>query len=87
MDFLSIIAMISVLLRNEGCDKPLKKWFVANGIWASISLGFMYYFSNYQLKFNYRTKAAVVMTYLLELGYIILSVIAWCILTSPDPGE
>ena len=25
------------------------------------------------------------MTYLLEAGYILLSVIAWCMLTSPDP--
>jgi hypothetical protein len=26
----------------------------------------------------------VVATYLLELGYIILSIVAWCMLTSPD---
>lgn len=86
MDLLCIIAMISVLLRPQNCEKPLKKWYIANGIWATISLTFMYYFSNFQLKHNYQTKAAVAMTYVLELGYIVLSIIAWCMLTSPDPN-
>jgi hypothetical protein len=87
MDLLSIIAMISVLFRDESCFKPLKVWYVANGIWASISISFMYWFSNYQLKLGYQTKLAVVITYLLELGYIILSIVAWCMLTSPDPNN
>jgi hypothetical protein len=79
--------MISVLMKQEHCEKPFKVWYVANGIWATFSIGFMYWFSNYQLANGYQTKKAVVMTYVLEFGYIVLSIVAWCMLTSEDPNN
>lgn len=47
----------------------------------------MYWFSNNQLKHGYQTKRAVVATYVLEFGYIVLSVVAWCMLTGDDPNS
>ena len=87
MDFLCVVAMISVVFRKQtNCSKHLKEWYIANGVWAIVSMVFLWYFSHFQLKKGYQTKGAVIMTYVLELGYIVLSVIAWCMLTSPDPS-
>ena len=57
---------------------------MANGVWGSISVSFLYWFSNNQLAHGYQTKWAIAVTYVLELGYIVLSIIAWCMLSS-DP--
>jgi hypothetical protein len=62
----------------------LKAWYVANGVWGFISVSFLYWFSNNQLAHGYQTKWAIAVTYVLELGYIVLSIIAWCMLSS-DP--
>lgn len=87
MDLLCVIAMVSVLLKPERCQKPFKLWYVANGLWASFSMVFLCWFSKTQLAQGYQTKKAIIMTYVLEGGYILLSVVAWCMLTSPDPNE
>ena len=46
MDFLSVGAWVVALLKDQGeCDKPLIEWYSINGIWASMSLVFMTWYT------------------------------------------
>ena len=43
MDFLCVAAMVAALSKEESCFKPYKTWFVACGIWATISFIFLWW--------------------------------------------
>lgn len=56
-------------------------WYSLNAFWALISLVFLTWWSKKELKYLYTTTKSMVITYVLEVGYICLSVFAWIILS------
>lgn len=87
MDFLSICALVAVLLKDESCHKPYLLWYAINGAWATISFCFLWWWQRGELKARYQTKKCVVFTYVLEGGYLVMTCFAWVLLSSPDPND
>jgi hypothetical protein len=81
MDFLSICALIAVLIKQESCHRPYILWYSLNAGWATTSLCFLTWWSRSELRDCYTTTRSMVITYILELGFLALSVFAWIILS------
>jgi hypothetical protein len=58
-----------------------------NGLVAMFSLVFLCYYSHFQLRRNFQTKRFIMVTYIIEGMYLMLSIWAWVILAQDDPGD
>ena len=87
MDFLSICALVAVILKDESCHKPYLLWYSLNGAWAALSFTFLWWWQRTELKGCYQTKKCVVFTYVLEGGYLALTIFAWVLLSSEDTDD
>mmetsp|Transcript_13788 Transcript_13788/g.18822 ORF Transcript_13788/g.18822 Transcript_13788/m.18822 type:complete len:188 (+) Transcript_13788:342-905(+) len=88
MDVLSIGAWVVCLLSSKGdCEKPLTGWYTVNGLWATLSLSFLAFYSWTELKQGFQRKRSMMFTYGIECGYLLISIWAWAILAQDDPGE
>jgi len=77
LDVIFIVAsIISVLRFQEHCTKPLKVWFIGLGVWASVSLSFFYWYHKNRISQGFTTKKAMAFSYVLEVGYFSLSILA-----------
>ena len=56
-------------------------WYMSNSVWATISLIYLTWFNEKQLKKCYKTRNALVSTYIIEAGYIVMAVFAWILIS------
>jgi hypothetical protein len=81
MDLLCICALVAVLIKKESCHRPYLIWYSANAGLAFVSLGLLTWWSRFELRDCYTSKKSMAISYLLEVGYLTLSVFAWIILS------
>ncbi len=81
MDLLCICALVAVLIKQESCHRPYLIWYSVNAGLASVSLAFLTWWSRSELRDCYTSKKSMAISYLLEVGYLTLSVFAWIILS------
>jgi len=81
MDFLCICALFAVIIKKESCHRPYLLWYSLNAAWATISMVFLTWWSRTELRDCYTTKRSMFITYVLEIGYLAMSVYAWIILS------
>ena len=80
MDLLGICALAAVLIKQESCHRPYLVWYSLNAGLASVSLLFLTWWSRTELRDCYSSKRSMAISYLLEVGYLTLSVFAWIML-------
>lgn len=81
MDLLGMLALVYVIYEDDPCQKPYLSWYYLNGMMSLISLLYLTWFCEVQLKHNYQTTTALVGCYLLEFGYFLLTCCAWRIIS------
>ena len=84
MDFLCVAALFAALSKDESCQRPYKLWFLLTGFWAFVSFVFLWWWQRKELGRQFHTKRSIAFSYLLEGGYLALTVFAWVMLAQDD---
>lgn len=77
MDLLCICALVAVLIKHEFCQSSYLIWYFANAGLASVSIIFLNWWSRNELSACFSSKRSTAISYLIEIGYLVLSSVAW----------
>jgi hypothetical protein len=60
---------------------------VLTGAWAVISFVFLWWWQKRELGHQYHTKKSIYFSYILEGGYLLLTIFAWIMLAWDDENK
>lgn len=88
LDSINVLALLYVWAAGDSCYAQSMHWYYINGLWACVSIAYLTWFDRCQLQRQYTTTKGVVGCYVIELGYLCLSVYAMAVLSGQEyPDE